>query len=108
MYKFIDNNKMQAIVVGSIIKARTIPDSDVSLLEYDGWRAWVVSSDSRQLFYTMHNPTTDLASCTCVHTQRGNICKHQLKVLQMLHLDLAEATIARYSGRTPGNLNSGI
>ena len=108
MYGFIDNSKMQAVAVGSIIKARTIPDGDVRLPEYDGGPARVVSSESRELIYTVHNPTTDLASCTCVHAQRGNICKHQVKVLQMLRPDLAEGTIARYCGRTLGNLNGGV
>jgi hypothetical protein len=108
MYGFIDNKKNQDIAVAAIIKARSIPDADVTLPEYDGGRALVVSTKARHIVYTVHNPTTKLASCNCVHAQHGNICKHQVKVLQMLRPDLAEGVIARYCGRRLGNVNGGL
>lgn len=39
--------------------------------------------------HTMHKPTMKWSSCNYVHAQRGYICKHRLKVLQLLNPSLA-------------------
>jgi len=44
------------------------------------------------------------ATCTCPHAQRGNTCKHKVKVLRLLHLQLAEGTVARYCGTLKGTI----
>ena len=38
---------------------------------------------------------------------KGNICKHQVKVLMMLHPSLAEGTITRYCGSLAGTTEGG-
>lgn len=36
------------------------------------------------------------------------MCKHHVKVVMMLHPEIAEGTIARYCGRLAGNVNGGL
>ena len=105
---FVDNKKMQDSVVSSILKARAIPDEDVTLPLKDGDTALVTSTSHRHLRYTVHNPGSEWGVCNCVWAQRGNMCKHHLKVVMMLHPDIAEGTIARYCGRLAGNVNGGL
>lgn len=56
----------------------------------------------------VHNPESKWASCDCSCGQRGNICKHQVKVLQLLHSKLVAGTIAHYCGALKGNLEGGL
>ena len=105
---FIDNKKLQDITVESILKARKIPDSDVTLPEETGGFALVTSTTHRHMRYTVHNPDSEWAVCNCVWAQKGNMCKHHVKVLTMMNPDLAEGTIARYCGRMAGNINGGL
>jgi hypothetical protein len=46
--------------------------------------------------------------CECVHSQKGNICKHQLKVRRMTRPDIAEGNIARYLGSLRGTARGGF
>ena len=105
---FIDNKKLQDCVVDSILKARAIPDEDVTLPTEDGDTALVTSTSHRHLRYTVHNPGSEWGMCTCVWAQRGNMCKHHVKVVLMMHPEIAEGTIARYCGRLAGNINGGL
>jgi hypothetical protein len=105
---FVDNKKMQDTVVDSILKARQIPDIDVTLPKTDGDTAFVTSTTHRHLRYTVHNPGSEWGVCNCVWEQRGNICKHHVKVVMMMHPDITEGTIARYCGRMAGNVNGGL
>ena len=105
---FVDNKKLQDITVESILKAREIPDSDVTLPEVEGGFALVTSTEHRHLRYTVHNPDSEWGVCNCVWAQRGNMCKHHVKVLTMMNPDLAEGTIARYCGRMAGTVNGGL
>ena len=105
---FVDNKKMQDSVVSAILKARAIPDKDVTLPLKDGDTALVTSTSHRHLRYTVRNPGTEWGVCNCVWAQRGNMCKHHVKVVMMLHPDIAEGTIARYCGRLAGNVNGGL
>lgn len=105
---FVDNKKMQDCVVESILKARAIPDEDVTLPVIDGDTALVTSTEHRHLRYTVHNPGSEWGVCNCVWAQRGNICKHHVKVVMMMNPEIAEGTIARYCGRLAGNVNGGL
>ena len=105
---FVDNKKQQDTVVNSILKARLIPDSDVTLPESDGGFALVTSTSHRHLRYTVHNPDSEWGVCNCVWAQRGNMCKHHVKVVMMMNPEIAEGTIARYCGRMAGNVNGGL
>ncbi|KAG0554069.1 hypothetical protein KC19_12G059900 [Ceratodon purpureus] len=68
----------------------------------------VTSTSHRHLRYTVHNPGSEWGLCTCVWAQRGNMCKHHVKVVLMMHPEIAEGTIARYCGRLAGNVNGGL
>jgi hypothetical protein len=105
---FVDNKKMQDCVVESILKARAIPDDDVTLPIIDGDTALVTSTEHRHLRYTVHNPGSEWGVCNCVWAQRGNICKHHVKVVMMMHPEIAEGTIARYCGHLAGNVSGGL
>ena len=105
---FVDNKKMHDTVVGSILKARKIPDIDVTLPDKDGDTALVTSTKHQHLRYAVHNPGSEWGVCNYVWAQRGNICKHHVKVVMMMHPDIAEWTIARYCGRMAGNVNGGL
>ncbi len=60
------------------------------------------------LRYTIHNPTSYWACCNYVNAHCGNICKHQLKVLMLLHLDLAEGTIVWFCGLLKATFEGGV
>lgn len=105
---FIDNKKMQDYAATAILKARDIPDSDVSFDQEPGNCALVTSTEHRHIRYVVHNPGEQWAGCNCVWAQRGNICKHVVKVLLMLRPDIAEGTIARFCGKQAGNVTGGM
>lgn len=105
---FVDNKKKQGIAVSSLMRARLIPDSDVTLPSSPGEHALVTSTQHRHIRYIVHNPGEEFAGCSCVWAQKGNLCKHILKVLQLLRPDLAEGTIARYCGRQAGTTSGGM
>lgn len=105
---FVDNQKMQDFAVSAIVKARLIPDSDVSLNQSPGDCALVTSTSDREVRYVVHNPGEEWAGCSCPWAARGNICKHLVKVLLMIRPDVAEGTIARFCGRQVGNVQGGM
>ena len=81
---FVDNKKMQNFVVIALMKARDIPHVDVTLNVLPGNHALVNSSEHQHIKYIVHNRAEEWAGCNCVWAQRGNICKHVVKVLLML------------------------
>lgn len=105
---FVTNKKSRALMVSALVQAQTIPDTNVQLSLDLGGPAYVRSSKRPHLRYAVYNPCTEWAICECVHSQRGNICKHQLKVLRMVRPDLAEGNIARYLGTLRGTSHSGL
>ena len=105
---FVDNKKMQDTVVDSILKARNIPDTDVTLPVEEGDTAMVTSTSHPHMRYTVYNPGSEWGVCNCIWAQRGNMCKHHVKVVMMMNPDIAEGTIARYCGRMAGNANGGL
>ena len=105
---FIENKKMQDVVVSALMKAREIPDSDVALNQLPGNCAVVTSQEHRDVQYVVHNPGEEWAGCNCVWAQRGNICKHVVKVLLMIRPAIAEGTIARFRGKQAGNATGGM
>jgi hypothetical protein len=52
---FVDNKKMQNFVVTVLMKARDIPDVDVTLNVLPGNHALVTSSEHRHIRYIVHN-----------------------------------------------------
>jgi hypothetical protein len=57
--------------------------------------------------YWVHNPESEWAYCNCSYVC-GKICKHQIKVFQLFHLELAEGTIAHYYGALKGTVHGGF
>lgn len=105
---FVDNKKKHNIAVDAMLRARSIPDTDVTLPTYAGGPAFVTSQSYRHLRYVVYNPEIEMECCNYVHAQRRNICKHQIKVLLMLSPHLAKGTIARYCGREMGKATRGL
>lgn len=105
---FVKNKKQRQVMVNSINQANSIPDNNVILPERPGGPAYVKSSKRGHITYAVYNPCTEWAVCQCVHSQKGNICKHQVKVLKMTRPDLAEGKIARYLGSLRGTAQGGM
>lgn len=105
---FVKNVKQCQIMVSAIIQANTIPDANVILPITLGGTAFVKSSKRGHLTYAVYNPCTEWAVCECVHSQKGNICKHQVKVLTMTRPDLAEGKIVRFLGSLRGTAQGGM
>lgn len=105
---FISNKKERALALSAIVQARKIPDDRVRLPVCEGHPALVQSVSRPHLVYAVHNPSTQMAVCECIHSQKGSICKHQVKVLRMMRPDLAEGRIARTLGTLHGTARGGI
>lgn len=105
---FVSNKRERALALTAIVRARAILDECVELPVLDGEAAYVTSSKRPSLRYTVLNPGSKWAVCECLHSQKGNICKHQVKVLQMLRPDLADGRIARVLGSLKGTLHGGV
>ena len=104
---FVPNLKQEQFVINAVLKAREIPDSCVTLpIAYDG-PAIVTSKTNASKMYFVYNPDCEWGCCDCVWALKGNICKHQIKVLMMLHPSLAEGTITRYCGSLAGTTEGG-
>ncbi len=86
-------------MVGALLEAQLILDANVALLFYEGGLTLVMLAQKNHLRYTIPNPTLEWACCNCIHAQHGNICKHQLKVLMLLHPHLVEGIIAHFCGK---------
>ena len=76
------------------MKACNIPDINVTLPTEDGALAIVRSWTKPHMLYTVFNPGSEWACCMCSQANKGYICKHKLKVLCMLKLDVKEGSIA--------------
>ena len=46
--------------------------------------------------------------CKCVHAQKGNLCKYQIKVLRMMKPELADGTIVKVCGTLSGTRIGGV
>ena len=104
---FISNLKQEQFVINVVLKAREILDSCVTLpIACDGPTLVTSKSNAAKLYY-VYNPDCEWGCCDCVWALKGNICKHQIKVLMMLHPSLAEGTITRYSGSLAGTTEGG-
>jgi hypothetical protein len=107
-FGFVTNTKEEQFVIGALLKARLIPDSCVMLPSCPGAPAVVTSKSKVQKRYWVYNPGEELASCDCPVGMKGNICKHQVKVLKLMHPDIAEGTITRYCGSLKGTGGGGL
>ena len=90
------------------MKARNILDINVMLPTEDGVPAIVRSCTKPHMLYTVFNPGSKWACCTCSQAKRGYICKHKLKVLCMLKPNFEESSIARLCGSLKGTMHRGV
>ncbi len=74
----------------------------------DGGYAIVTSLKCEHVNQKVYNLKFEQAYYECLQLQRGNICKHQIKVLMFLHLDLVKGTIACYSSSLSETFNGGL
>ena len=104
---FVPNLKQEQFVINAVLKAREIPDSCVTIPIANDGPALVTSKTNASKSYKVYNPDCEWGCCDCVWALKGNICKHQIKVLMMLHPSLAEGTITRYCGSLAGTTEGG-
>ena len=104
---FVPNWKQEQFVINAVLKAREIPDSCVTLPIADDGPALVTSKNNAAKVYSVYNPDCEWGCCDCAWALKGNICKHQIKVLMILHPSLAEGTITRYCGSLAGTTEGG-
>ena len=104
---FVPNLKQEQFVINAVLKAREIPDSCVTLPIADDGPALVTSKTNPTKLYSVYSPDCEWGCCDCMWALKGNICKHQIKVLMILHPELAEGTITRYCGSLAGTCEGG-
>ena len=104
---FVPNLKQEQFVINAVLKAREIPDSCVTLPIATDGPALVTSMNNTAKLYSVYSPDCEWGCCDCMWALKGNICKHQIKVLMILHPDLAEGTITRYCGSLAGTCEGG-
>jgi hypothetical protein len=105
---FISNKRAKRLVINSVLQSLKIPNSYVSLPTEAGQPALVTSSKRPHVRYAVYNPDTQWACCECVHAQKGNLCKHQIKELRMMKPELADGAIMKVCGTLYGTRLGGI
>ncbi len=105
---FFLNKKHEQFVVNTILSAKEIPNSSMTFPKDDGGYAIVTSLTHEHLNDKVYNPKSKWAYCECFQLQRGNICKHQIKIILLLHPDIVKGTIAHYYDSLSGTLNNGL
>ena len=104
---FVPNLKQEQFVINAMLKTREIPDSCVTLPIADDGPALVTSKTNPTKLYYVYSLDCEWGCCDCMWALKGNICKHQIKVLMILHPELAEGTITRYCGSLAGTCEGG-
>lgn len=105
---FVPNKSERTLALSAIVAARKIKDSDVQLPSTPGDPASVRSTKHTEITYKVYNPSTDWAVCECIQSRKGMICKHQVKVLQIMRPELADGKIARVLGTLRGTAAGGV
>ena len=77
---FKRNLQQEKMVTQTVQRAADIPDDHVNLPAAVSAPAEVQSSRDAALRYTVSHPGTDAAACNCPDANRGNVCKHVVKV----------------------------
>jgi hypothetical protein len=68
----------------------------VTFPEDDGGYAIVTLLKHEDVNYKVYNLEYEWAYCECLQSQKGNICRHQIKVLMFFHPDQIEGIITCY------------
>lgn len=92
----------------ALMKAKFIPNYCVMLPSQLGRYTVVTSKTKIQKWYWMYNPREEWVACDCPHGMKGSMCKHQMKVLRMMHPNLVEGKITIYCGSMKGTASDGL
>ncbi len=86
---FKQNLKVLGLVMNSLERARAIPDHHVRYCDEGNKNARVKSQSHEKLWYKLRNVDCEWACCECEWALKGNLCKHQIKVMIVngLHSD---------------------
>jgi len=68
----------------------------------------LTSTIYKHVQYVLYNPRELWATCSCIHAQRDNTCKHKMKILRLLHLNLTEGIVTRHYGALKGSTAAGL
>lgn len=88
-HRFVCNNKEEQFLVVVVLKAKTSSKDYVTFLVSKIWFVVVASRTHQTKRYKW-------AYHECMVVAKGNIYKHQMKVLLMLHLAFVEGNITKY------------
>ena len=100
-FGFVRNKKHEGIICFAIIRASTIPDTNVLIcMEED--KAYVGSVNNSPKVWTIHSLDSEWAQCDCPIALQGMMCKHTVKVFKMLHPDILDNVIVREAGTLHG------
>jgi hypothetical protein len=81
LYGFVMNKNAERVVASAVLRARGILDHLVRLFPRGHDIAQVVSINHFLQVYTILMPGEEYVQCNCPWANRGNICKHAIKVL---------------------------
>ncbi|MCO5587623.1 hypothetical protein L7F22_041572 [Adiantum nelumboides] len=84
---FKRNFAIMDVVKNSLARALEIPDEYVRFHGDDPKHAKVLSLSKQLHFYTVLNADVEWATCNCDWAIRGNLCKHQVKVMILASID---------------------
>ncbi|CAM6098660.1 unnamed protein product [Calypogeia fissa] len=101
----VRNRKIEDIIWKAILKARTIPDQDVTF-EEDGNIALVRSQKNPENWHAVEGWAGNACVCTCGSSVQGNTCKHQIKLL--LLSGMGESKILHIYGTLYGTMVGGL
>ena len=107
-FGFVINKRHEQIVVEALLKARNIPNSNITLPIEDGAPAILCSCTKLNVMYTVFNPISEWACCTCSQANMRYIYKHKLKVFRMLRPHVEEGSIACLCGSLQGTMHGGL
>lgn len=78
---FKKNFNILGLVKSSLERAKKIPDHHVQFCGEQNKNARVKSQSQDKLWYKLRNVDCEWACCDCEWAMKGNICKHQIKVM---------------------------
>ena len=82
---FVKNCSIEELVESCFETALEIPNDNVSFDDHQLGVVKVRSMSQEDIVYSVYGATTEWACCTCKSAELGNICKHQCKVMMLIH-----------------------
>ena len=76
------------VIKNSLARALEIPDEHVGFYADNPRHARVFSMTRQLHYYIVRNADIEWATCECDWALRGNMCKHQIKVMMLAGFDI--------------------